>query len=366
MTRTLRAAAFAAAALCAILLAGCSNAVQPGSGARTPSDPNHAIIGLLLPDSTTARYEASDRPEFQREIARQCPGCTVAYQNASADAGKQQLQAESMLARGVSVLVLDPVDGRAAVSIVNEAAAQGVPVIAYDRLIESPDLAFYISADNERVGVLQATSLVDRLRDLGVPEGSGVLMVNGSQTDNNATQYEKGALPVLDGSGYRVLASFDSPDWAGSQAQSWVAGQLTQFGHKIKGIYAANDGLAQGAIAAMQAAGVSPLPPVTGQDAEVAAIQRILTGTQYMTVYKPIDTQARIAADAAIAITRGKRPPATSTTTVGGKSVPTRLLTPVGVTVDNVKRVVIDSGFHSAAEICTPAYVSACREHGIE
>ena len=365
MMRMPCAAALIAAALCVTLLAGCSNAVQPGAANRTPSDPSHALIGLLLPDSVTARYEAEDRPAFVAQIHKRCPGCSVAYQNASADAGKQQLQAESMLARGVDVLVLDPVDGGAAASIVNEAASQGVPVIAYDRLIDSSDLSFYISADNRRVGVLQAQALVDRLRELGAKTGTGILMVNGSQTDHNAKLYEQGAQSVLKTSGLTVLSSFDSPDWSAAQAQTWVAGQITQYGGRIQGVYAANDSLAQGSIAAMQAAGVSPIPVTTGQDAEIAAIQRILTGTQYMTVYKPIKDQARIAADAAIALTRGEKVPATTTTRIGGKDIPTRLLTPLPVTATDVQNVIVDSGFHTAAQICTPRYEQACQEHGI-
>lgn len=360
-----RAGLLLAVAACVFTLFGCSNAVAPGDTSRAAGDPAHAAIGLLLPDSTNTRYESADRPAFEARIAQKCPGCTVAYQNASADAAKQQQQAESMLARGVAALVLDAVDGEAAASIVNEAAAKGVPVIAYDRAIDSRGVSFFVSADNERVGVLQAQALVGRLHELKVSAGSGILMVNGSPTDDNAVQYKKGAHSVIDRSGFRVLAEYDAPNWAGSEAQSWVAGQVTQFGTRIKGVYAANDGLAEGAVAALQAEGMNPVPPTTGQDAEVAAVQRILAGTQYMTVYKPIREQARIAADAALSLVQGKRPTATTTTRLGGTSVPTVTLTPVAVTAANVKKVVIDSGFHTARQVCTPAYETLCKEHGI-
>ncbi len=363
--RAHRAGLLLAAVACVLALTGCSNAVAPGDTSRRGSDPDHATIGLLLPDSTNTRYESADRPAFEARIRGRCPGCTVAYQNASADAARQQQQAESMLAQGAAALVLDAVDGEAATSIVNEAAAKGVPVIAYDRIVDSRDVAFFVSADNRRVGVLQAQALVRRLRQLGVPAGSGILMVNGSPTDNNARLYKAGAHSVLDTSGYRVLAEYDAPNWAGSEAQTWVAGQITQFGDRIKGVYAANDGLAEGAIAALQAAGASPVPPTTGQDAEVAAVQRILAGTQYMTVYKPIRRQAAIAADAALALVRGERPKGTSVTTIDDRKVPTVTLAPVTVTVQNVKKVVIDSGFHTISQICTAAYASYCAEHGI-
>lgn len=363
--KAFRAVSLLAAAACVLALVGCSNAVAPGDTSHAVVDPAHARIGLLLPDSSTTRYEASDRPAFEQRIREKCPGCSVAYQNASADAARQQQQAESMLAQGVAVLVLDAVDGKAAASIVNEAVAKGVPVIAYDRIIDSPSLSFFVSANSEQVGVLQAQALVDRLRELKVPAGSGILMVDGSPTDDNARSYKKGAHSVIDTSGYTVLAEFDTPDWAGSEAQTWVAGQITQFGNRITGVYAANDGLAQGAIAALQAAGVSPVPPTTGQDAEVGAVQRILAGTQYMTVFKPITKQATIAADAALTIVRGGHPKGSTTTKVGNSEVPTITLTPVTVTVKNVKNVVIDSGFHTVAQICTPAYKTYCKEHGI-
>jgi D-xylose transport system substrate-binding protein len=227
--KAIRASSLLAVAACVLALMGCSNAVAPGDTTHVAVDPAHATIGLL-------------RPAFEQRIHDKCPGCTVAYQNASADAARQQQQAESMLAQGVAVLVLDAVDGEAAASIVNEAVAKGVPVIAYDRIIDSPDLSFFVSADNERVGVLQAQALVDRLHELNVPDGSGILMVNGSPTDDNARAYKRGAHSVIDRSGYDVLAEYDTPDWAGSEAQSWVAGQITQFGSRIAGVYAANDG----------------------------------------------------------------------------------------------------------------------------
>jgi D-xylose transport system substrate-binding protein len=362
-----RGAVAAASALVAVaVLTGCTNAVNPGAAPRQSApDPKNASIGLLLPDSTNTRYEAEDRPFFVSEIARLCPGCTVEYQNASADASKQQAQAESMLSQGISVLVLDAVDGEAAVSIVNQALAQNVPVIAYDRLIDSPHLAYYVSFDNEKVGELQGRALVEKLRSDGVPKGSGILMVNGSPTDNNAILYRKGAHAVIDPSGFTVLAQYDTPDWAGSEAQSWVSGQLTQYGSAVKGIYAANDSLAQGAIAAVQAAGIAPIPPTTGQDAELAGVQRILAGTQYMTVYKPMKREAEKTAQLAVDLLNGRHPPGQVTVKAGGGRIPSFELVPVAVTAKNVKSTVIASGFHTARQVCTPPYLSYCEKYGI-
>lgn len=361
------AAAVASAVLVVAALTACANAVSPGGAPRaSAANPARAAIGLLLPDATNARYEAEDRPYFTAEVTRLCPGCTVKYQNASADPSKQQAQAEAMLSQGISVLVLDAVDGEAAVSIVNAATAQRVPVIAYDRLIDSSQLSYYVSIDNRKVGVLQGESLVDKLKADGVPRGSGILMVNGSPTDNNAQLYKQGAHSVIDHSGYTVLAQYDTPDWAGSEAQSWVAGQLTQFGDKIAGIYAANDSLAQGAITAVQATGATRIPPTTGQDAEIAGVQRVLDGTQYMTVYKPMKQEAVKTARLAVSLARGQHPKSEETVTAGGGAVQSFELKPVAVTAQNVKSTIIESGFHTARQICTPAYAAACAKFGIK
>lgn len=179
MRHVFRAAlATLAATSVALTLGACTNGVSPSP---TPRNPDTATIGLLLPDSVTARYESADRPAFEQRVAELCPGCRVLYANADGDVAKQQQQAESMLTQGVSVLVLDPYDGVAAAAIVGLASQRGVPVISYDRLIASEDLAYYISFDNEQVGRLQASALIDVLTERGIsPDDGGILMVNGS------------------------------------------------------------------------------------------------------------------------------------------------------------------------------------------
>jgi D-xylose transport system substrate-binding protein len=363
MIRAPRALAVAIAAAFAVLaLAGCTNGVT----GTEKSDPASAKIGLLLPDSVTARYDSADRPYFEARIAELCPGCQVLYGNADGDAAKQQQQAESMLTQGVSVLVLDPYDGKAAASIVGLATSRDVPVISYDRLIDSPDLAYYISFDNELVGKLQAQALVDRLHELGIEPGDGgILMVNGAPTDNNASQFKAGAHAVIDASGYEVLAEFDTPGWDPAKAQDWVAGQITRFGSRIVGVYAANDPTAGGAIASLKAAGIDPLPPVTGQDAELAGLQRILTGDQYMTVYKALRPEAERAAELAIDLANGRSPEGQAQVDVEGASVPSTLLEPVAVTRDRIGAVVIADGFFTLAQLCTSDYATACAEAGL-
>ena len=364
MIRTSRVAALATAALLtAVTLAGCSNGVTADN---TGGDPATAKIGLLMPDSVTARYESADRPYFEERIAELCPGCQVLYANADGDAAKQQQQAESMLTQGVRVLVLDPFDGVAASTIVGLASSRGVPVIAYDRLIANPDVAYYISFDNELVGRLQAQSLVDRLQELGVAPGDGgILMVNGSPTDNNAAQFKRGAHAVIDASGYRVLAEYDTPGWDPASAQDWVTGQLTRFGSDIAGVYAANDPVAGAAIAALKIGGLTPLPPVTGQDAELAGLQRILAGDQYMTIYKALRPEAHRAADLAIALAGGATPDADAHVEVAGTAVPSFLLEPVAVTRDRIQEVVIADEFVTVDELCAGDFAPDCVSAGL-
>lgn len=365
---TMKGAAVGAAFLLTMgVMAGCSNGAESppaASGAGAAS----AQIGLLLPDSVTARYEAADKPYFEAKIKELCADCKVLYANADGDAAKQQQQAESMLTQGVKVMVLDPFDGEAAAAVVAEAKAKNVPVISYDRLINSKDLDYYISFDNEKVGELQATALVNKLKADGVQPGDGgILMVNGSPTDNNASQFKAGAHKVIDSSGYKVLAEFDTPGWDPAKAQDWVAGQLTQFKGQIKGVYAANDGVGGAAIAAMKGAGISPLPPVTGQDAELAGIQRILAGDQYMTVYKALKPEAEKAAELAVDLTKGNKPKGDVTVkTKGGADIQSFLLTPVAVTMDTIESTVVKDGFYTVAQICTPDYKAACDKAGIK
>ena len=280
------------ALLTATTLTACGGNNPPAESGSSQAGPA-VKIGLLLPESKTTRYEAFDRPLFEAKM-KSLGNYQVVYSNADQDAAKQQQQAESALTDGVKVLVLDPVNANSAASIVASAKAQDVPVISYDRLVAgTTDLAYYISFDNEQVGVLQGNALVDKLAADGT-KNAGILMVNGSPTDGNAVLFKKGAHSVLDKSDVKILAEYDTPDWSPDKAQDFVAGQITQFAGQIDAVYAANDGTAGGAVAALKAANVEPWPVITGQDAELTAIQRIVSGDQYMTIYKAIKTEAEL------------------------------------------------------------------------
>jgi D-xylose transport system substrate-binding protein len=314
-------------------------------------------IALLLPESKTTRYEAFDKPLFEQKVAELCDDCEVSYFNADQDPAKQQQQVETAITDQVDVMVLDPVDGEAAAGLVLSAQEADIPVIAYDRFIEGSD--YYMSFDNKQVGQLQAQALVDAVGDSG-----GVLMLNGAPTDPNAAQFKEGAHSVLDSSGVEILEEYDNPDWSPENAQQWTTDQLGQYKPSdIKGVYAANDGQAGGVVAALTGAGVprDALPPITGQDAELAAIQRIVAGQQYMTIYKPIKVEAEKAAEVAVQIANGEE--VTGTTDFQG--VKSFIFTPVVVTQDNVADTVVKDGFYSVEDICTDNYASACAEAGL-
>jgi D-xylose transport system substrate-binding protein len=330
-------------------------------------------IALLLPETKTTRYETADKPDFEAKMKELCPACEIIYSNANQDATVQLSQAEAALTNGAQVLVLDPVDSAAAATIADKAQAQNVPLIAYDRLIlNSPGVNYYISFDNVEVGKLQAQSLVDTLDKMGTKNPT-IVMINGSPTDNNAGLFKQGAHSVFDplvkAGKLTIAKEYDTPDWSPDQAQTEMQQALTALSNKVDGVYAANDGTASGVIAAMKAAGLDPLPPVTGQDAELAGIQRILAGEQYMTVYKAIKPEAEAAAQLAFDLFSDVKVPADMT---GGKTVnngkidvPSVLLSPVAVTKDNIKDTVVKDKFWTSEQICTTDFADACKTAGL-
>ncbi|HEX2126496.1 MAG TPA: sugar ABC transporter substrate-binding protein [Thermoleophilaceae bacterium] len=352
-----------------VLLAACGDDDDDGGGGGG-GDGGSGSIALLLPESKTARYESQDRPNFERKVQELCPDCEIIYSNADQDAAKQQQQAEAAITQGAKVMVLDPVDAASAGAIVTRAKQSQIPVVSYDRLITDADIDYYISFDNVRVGRLQGESLVKKLEQEGDSDGT-IVMINGAPTDNNAKLFKQGAHSVIDKSNLKVGREFDTPDWSPDEAQREMEQAITALGNDgFVGVYAANDGTAGGAIAAMKSAGIDPSTrPTTGQDAELAAIQRILADEQYMTVYKAIKPEAEAAAELAVALVRGEDPPSglvNDQVDNGMKQVPSVLLRPVAVTKDNIQDTIIKDRFWSVQEICSGRYAAACRQAGIE
>ena len=322
-----------------------------------------ATVAFLMPDQASTRYEEHDYPGFKAEMEKLCSTCKVLYQNADADAARQQQQFNSVISQGAKVIVLDPVDSTAAASLVKQAQSQGIKIIAYDRPIPDAQADYYVSFDNEGIGKAIADSLVAHLKATGVTaaDGTGVLQINGSPTDAAAGLIKKGIHAGLEGSGYKTLSEFDTPDWAPPKAQQWVSGQVTRFGAQIVGVVAANDGTGGGAIAAFKAAGVNPVPPVTGNDATTAALQLIIAGDQYNTISKPSEIVAAAAAKVAVGFLGGQAPKAETTL----YNTPSQLFTPAVVTAKNLKAEIIDKKIASAKELCTGRYADGCKKLGI-
>ena len=360
-------------AVVVLMLAGCSGSgtTSGSSGASSSASGGPVKIALLLPETKTARYETQDKPLFEAKVKEIAPDAQILYSNANQDPAQQQSQADAALTNGANVLVLDAVDSTSAASIVQKASAKGVPVIAYDRLINGAPIDNYVSFDNEQVGKLQAQALLEKLKATSGGKKPTIVMINGSPTDNNATLFKKGAHSVLDGQ-VTIAAEYDTPDWSTDKAQTEMDQAITKLGKNgFDGVYAANDGTAGGAIAAMKAAGIDPTTkPTTGQDAELAGIQRIILGEQYMTVYKAISQEASSAAVLAVALGSKQAPPASLTMTNvnnGTKDVPSVLLVPVAVNKDNIKSTVVADKFWTPAQILnTPQLKAAAAALGLQ
>jgi D-xylose transport system substrate-binding protein len=377
MKRTLFAA-FALVAIAAVV-AGCggggsssSSSSEESSGGGGESGGGSYKIALLLPENETPRYEADDRPDFEKAIEEQCPECEVSYFNAGGEVEKQQSQGEAALTQGAEVLVLDPEDAKAAAAIVEKARIQEVPVVSYDRLLENSEVGAYVSFNNVKVGELQAETLSKKLKEIGKPKGP-IIMINGDPADPNAALFKEGAHRGFEESGVEIAKEYDTPEWSAENAQKEAQQAITALGNNgFAAIYAANDETGGGAIAAMKGAGINPAEkPVTGQDATVAGLQRILKGEQFMTVYKEIEPEATIAAELALTLAAGEEVPkelggiAAEEVNNGKTEVPSILLEPIAVTKENVKSTVVKDGFVETSELCEGVYASACKEAGI-
>src|SRR3954454_16312309 len=338
------------------------------SGAKSGGGDEGGTIALLLPETKTTRYEEQDKPRFEAKVKELCPDCKLIYQNANQDAARQQQQAEAAITNGAKVLVLDAVDAQAAQATVNRAKQSNIPVIAYDRLISDAPINYYVSFDNVKVGKIQAQALRDKL---GSADGKQIVMLNGSPPHPSSGDYKKGAHEVLDSSGVKIAKEYDTPDWSPDKAQQETEQAITAIGKdKIAGVYSANDGMIGGAIAAMKSAGMDPKTiPTTGQDSEIAAIQRILTGEQYMTIYLAIKKQAESAAQLAVDLIQGKQPDSSlvnAKVNNGAADIPSVMLDPTPVMKDNIKDTIIADDFHSASDICTGDFAKACADAGIQ
>ena len=362
----------ATTAVLTLTITGCA-AITSGGGDAEGEE--HTLeegfhVGLLLPDLYMERYESFDRPYFESALEDLCPNCEFSYANADGEVDEQQTQAQAMLTDGVDVLVLDAVDAEAAAGSVNQAKSQGVPVVAYDRLAEG-GVDVYVSFDNHRVGQVQGESLLEAIEQEGTTGEGQIVMLNGSPTDPNAADFKAGAHEILDEQ-VEIGQEYDTPDWSPEEATTQMEAAITALGaDEIVGVLAANDGMASGAVAALRSAGVGleDLPPITGQDAELAGVQRIIAGEQHMIVYKAIQPEAELAAEMAVALATGEDldisdHAVTEMEDAAGESVDAVLLEPTAVTLDNIGDTVLSDGYHTIEDICTEDYVDTefCQE----
>lgn len=346
-----------------------TTAAPESSSAEPAPEPVAAKVGVILPDAaSSARWETADRPFLEQ--AFQAAGVEYDIQNANGDKAKFATIADQMLASGINVLMIVNLDSPSAAAVIAKADAQGVPTIDYDRLTLGGGAQYYVSFDNVAVGTKIGEGLVTCMQNNGNDSGP-VVLLNGSPTDNNATLFKEGYQAVIEGAGYTVAADQSVPDWDNTKAGTIFEQIYTETGGDIIGVASANDGLGGAAIAVLERNGVAGEIPVTGQDATDEGLQRVLLGTQCMTVYKAIKAEADAAAALAVALAKGEIPTAdglatdTVTDTETGGTVKAVLLEPISVFPENVKDVIAD-GFTTYDRVCTtPAIQEKCAEYGI-
>jgi putative multiple sugar transport system substrate-binding protein len=349
----------------AVALAACGSTEDAGDDPVSVNANMGATIGLAMPTKTQTRWIA-DGTNMVTQFTQM--GYKTDMQYADDDSAKQVVQIQSMIDRGDKLLVVGAVDSAGLTPVLANAAKAGIPVIAYDRLIvDSPNVDYYATFDNLRVGVLQATLLVSRL---GLPEAKGpfdIELFAGAPTDNNAKVFFAGAMSVLQPylkSGQLVVRSGQSTfeqvatkNWDGSAATKRMSLLLKDhYGSgQVDAVLAPNDGLAIGIIKAFTAdkGKPRPLPLISGQDAELGSVKSIIAGEQTGTVYKDTRELAKVAVQMGNALLTGNKPIVNDTASYdnGVKKVPTYLLQPVAVDRDNYKTLLVDGGYYTEANL---------------
>ena len=355
------------AAALVLVAAGCGGDDDGGGGDGDGS------IWVLLPDSATSpRWESDDRRFFEQHFREADVEFNIV--NAEGDAAQQQSQAEQAIADGASVILLVSNDTGSGATIIDNAKDSDVDVVEYDRFnTGGSGGAAYVSFDNVEVGRTMGRELEPAINALNKPKPR-VVMLNGGEEDNNSFLFRSGYFETVkkrvDAGEWELVADRHVPAWDNQQAQTIMEQILTSANNRVDAVFAANDGLANSAINAMEAAGIENAP-VSGQDATVAGIQNILLGKQTMTVYKPIQSEAAVAAAVALALRDGddladveaeaefeligiKAEDGQPTEESEGDGiVPYFALTPIGVTAENIQETVIEDRFRTVNEVCT-------------
>lgn len=366
----------ASAAVLALALAGCGGgsstgtASAPGSSGSAPASGSGtaagAKIAFLMPCSTcAARFEDQDKPDFIKAVGQLDPSAQVIANNAEGSDATQISQAEDAIANGAKVIVISPLDETTGKAIVAKAQAANVPVIAYDGLLTGAKISFYVSFDPTVVGQMQGQYLAAHQAS-----GTNVIMINGDQTADTGREFKAGALaalqPAFKSDRLKLGYTADTAQFDPSKAQQETEAALTKLDDKVGGVLVANDGMAAGVVAALSAQHLAGKVLVTGQDATVAGLQRILTGEQSMTIYKSIPQEAQTAAKVAVGLLEGK-PDAVSgvaktTTDNGAGAVPSLLLAPQVITKPSVS-VAVNDGATTWAALCQGIPASDCPQN---
>ncbi|WP_240056626.1 D-xylose ABC transporter substrate-binding protein [Bacillus mesophilum] len=288
-----------------------------------------------------------DRDLFKQ--AAENLGANVRVMAANGNDALQVLQAETLIDQGVDLLVVVPHNAEATAAIVHKAHLAGIKVISYDRLIRNADIDFYVSFDNEQVGELQAKAISSI-----VPKGKYVY-IGGAETDNNAHLFKKGVFnvlqPSIDQGDITIIYDAWSKNWDPENAYKHMKQALEANAGEIDAVIAANDATAGGAIQALEEAGLAGEIPVAGQDADLAAVKRIVDGTQTMTVYKPISILAEEVAELAVKLAAGEDIGVKETVNNGKSHVPFLLLPPIAVDANNIDETIILDGFHAREDV---------------
>jgi D-xylose transport system substrate-binding protein len=307
------------------------------------------VIGLSLDTLKEERWQR-DRDTFV--AAAEKLGATVIVQSANSDDTRQVRDVESLLSRGVDVLVIVPHNGEAMTRAVKSANQAKVPVIAYDRLIRNAAIDYYLSFDNVKVGEAQAAYAAARFPQ---DRKARIVRVYGAPTDNNAKMFKQGQdnilQPLIAAGKVEVVHEDWAQDWKPENGKKIMNAALTAHGSNIDAVIASNDATAGGAIQALREEGLAGKVLVTGQDADLAACQRIMAGTQALTIYKPLKNLATLAARVAVAVAKGEKPAATTTLDNGVKQVPTILEAVISVDKANLEATVVADGFHKAEDL---------------
>ncbi len=306
-------------------------------------------IGLSMDTLKEERW-ISDRDLFMAQA--KALGAKVEVRSANSDDTRQLRDVESLITTGVDALVIIPHDGAAMAKAVDMAHAEGIPVLSYDRLITGAETDLYITFDNLKVGELQAKFLAERL-----PSGRPMKLIRiyGAKTDNNAKLFKQGQdnilKPLIEAGKIDVVFEDWAEDWKPENAKKITNAAITKAGQTIDAILASNDGTAGGAIQALIEEGLAGKVLVTGQDGDLAACQRIVSGTQTMTVYKPLTELAKRAAELAVKLGRGEQIATKAETHNGKVDVPSVLLDIVSVTQENMRQTIIADGFRKEADV---------------